>query len=172
GSLRKRFGNALVWFNVLQDATTHHIDQVLRIAHCHAIEIDDGMDISKEFEEGDPLSSPCVQQPNRLPSSNEDSPPDLSQSPSTHQSPQTSLQSPRTPHHYPTVEDNNSNNIPVTGLKRGRNEETIEESKPSNTFPDPAARVRPSNYLCAQCPLCFGGEFPRSHTDYARPDDE
>ncbi|KAG6912281.1 hypothetical protein DXG01_015703, partial [Tephrocybe rancida] len=60
GSLRKRFGNALVWYNVLQDATTRHVDQVLRIARRNAIEIDDGMDISQEFEEGDPLSSPCA----------------------------------------------------------------------------------------------------------------
>ncbi|KAG6905101.1 hypothetical protein DXG01_004856, partial [Tephrocybe rancida] len=46
GSLRKQFGNALVWYNILQDATTRHIDQILRVAQCHAIKIDNGMDIS------------------------------------------------------------------------------------------------------------------------------
>ncbi|KAG6912661.1 hypothetical protein DXG01_013049, partial [Tephrocybe rancida] len=70
-------------------------------------------------------------------------------------------------------EDNSDDDdIPVAGFKRGRDEENIEESEPSNPFPDPTARVRPSDYLRAQCPLCFGGEFPRSHTDYERPDDD
>ncbi|KAG6904194.1 hypothetical protein DXG01_011807 [Tephrocybe rancida] len=73
GSLRKRFGNALVWYNVLQDATTCHVDQVLRIARRNAIEIDDGMDILQEFEEGDPLSSLCARQSNPPPFSNKDS---------------------------------------------------------------------------------------------------
>ncbi|KAG6913524.1 hypothetical protein DXG01_006197, partial [Tephrocybe rancida] len=139
GSLRKQFGNVLVWYNVLQDATTHHVDQVLCIARRHAIEIDDGMDISKEFEEGDPLSSPSVQQPNQLPSSTEDLPPNLPQSLSPHQPPQMPLQSPCTPHCHLTAEDDNENDIPIAGFKRGRNEENIEESELSNPFPDPTA---------------------------------
>ncbi|KAG6912732.1 hypothetical protein DXG01_012566, partial [Tephrocybe rancida] len=72
GSLQKRFGNALVWYSVLQDATTHHVDQVLRIARRLDVEIDDGMDISQEFEEDDPFSSPCGRQSN---------PPNISGSP-------------------------------------------------------------------------------------------
>ncbi|KAG6912202.1 hypothetical protein DXG01_016469, partial [Tephrocybe rancida] len=124
GSLRKRFGNALVWYNVLQDATTRHVDQVLRIARRNAIEIDDGMDISQEFEEGDPLSSPCARQSNPPPFSNEDSSLESPQDISPPRSPQTPLQSPHTPHHHPTVEDNDDeDNIPIAGLKRGRNEE-------------------------------------------------
>ncbi|KAG6913212.1 hypothetical protein DXG01_008697 [Tephrocybe rancida] len=172
GSLQKRFGNALVWYNVLQDATTRHIDQVLCIAHRNAIEIDDGMDISQEFEEGDPLSSLCVQQSNPLPFSNKDSLPESPQDISPPQSPQTPLQSPCTPHHHPTVEDNDDeDNILIAGLKCGRNEEDIEETEPSNPFPDPTAHVRPSDYLRAQCPLCFGGEFPRACPEHERPDD-
>ncbi|KAG6906265.1 hypothetical protein DXG01_014926 [Tephrocybe rancida] len=67
GSLRKRFGNALVWYNVLQDATTRHVDQVLRIARRLDVEIDDGMDISQEFEEDDPFLSPSHCNPLALP---------------------------------------------------------------------------------------------------------
>ncbi|KAG6912904.1 hypothetical protein DXG01_011196, partial [Tephrocybe rancida] len=171
GSLRKRFGNALVWYNVLQDATTHHIDQVLRIARRRAIEIDDGMDISQEFEEGDPFSSPCGRQSNPPPFSNEDSSPESLRYLPPSQSPQMPLQSPRTPHHHPTVEDDDDgDDILITGRKRGRRED-VEDTEPSNPFPDPAARVRPSDYLRARCPLCFGGEFPRASPEDERPDD-
>ncbi|KAG6913082.1 hypothetical protein DXG01_009818, partial [Tephrocybe rancida] len=171
GSLRKRFGNALVWYNVLQDATTHHIDQVLRIARRRAIEIDDGMDISQEFEEGDPFSSLCGRQSNPPPFSNEDSSPESPQYLPPSQSPQTPLESPCTPHHHPTVEDDDDDDdIPITGRKRGHRED-VEDTEPSNPFPDPAARVRPSDYLRARCPLCFGGEFPRAKSEDERPDD-
>ena len=162
-----------MWYNVLQDATTRHIDQVLQIARRHAVEIDDGINISQEFEEGDPISSPCARQSSPLPFFNENSSPELPRYISPPQSPQTPLQSPRTPHHHPTVEDDNDDDdIPIVGLKRGRHEEDVEETEPSNPFPDPAARVRPSDYLRARCPLCFGGEFPRAYPERERPDDE
>ncbi|KAG6904312.1 hypothetical protein DXG01_011033, partial [Tephrocybe rancida] len=173
GSLRKRFGNALVWYNVLQDATTRHIDQILRVARCHAIEIDNGMDISREFEENDPFSSPCARQTTPHPSSSdEDTPP---QSLLLAQSPPTPSQPPHTPHRYPTVEDKDEHNeedspIVIDGFKCGRNGDNVEELP--NPFPDPLARVRPSDYLHARCPLCFGGEFPRARTEDERPDND
>ncbi|KAJ7909808.1 hypothetical protein B0H13DRAFT_1877310 [Mycena leptocephala] len=34
-----------------------------------------------------------------------------------------------------------------------------------NPFPDPEARARPSEYLCAHCPACFGGDFKRGDGD-------
>ncbi|KAG6913005.1 hypothetical protein DXG01_010462, partial [Tephrocybe rancida] len=141
GSLRKWFGNALVWYNVLQDTTTRHVDQVLRIARCHAVKINDGIDISQEFEEGDPLLSPCARQSSPSPFFNENLSPELLRYISPPQSPQTPLQSPRTPHHHPTVEDDNDDDdIPIVGLKCGRHEEDVEETELSNPFPDPAAR--------------------------------
>ncbi|KAG6912429.1 hypothetical protein DXG01_014678, partial [Tephrocybe rancida] len=144
----------------------------IRIACRHAIEIDDGIDISQEFEEGDPLSSPCARQSSPSLFFNENSSPELPRYISPPQSPQTPLQSPCTPHHHPTVEDDNDDDdIPIVGLKRGRHEEDVEETEPSNPFPDPAARVRPSDYLRARCPLCFGGEFPRAYPERERPDD-
>ncbi|KAG6912817.1 hypothetical protein DXG01_011793, partial [Tephrocybe rancida] len=95
GSLRKRFGNMLVWYNVLQDATTRHIDQILCVARRCAIEIDNEIDISHEFKENNPFLSLCTHQTTLLPSlSDEDTPP---QSPLLAQSPPTPLQPPHTP---------------------------------------------------------------------------
>ncbi|KAG6904483.1 hypothetical protein DXG01_009611 [Tephrocybe rancida] len=113
GSLQKRFGNVLVWYNVLQDATTRHVERR------HAVEINDGINILQEFEE---------------------------------------------------VEDHDDDDIPIAGLKCGCHEEDTEDSELSNPFPDPAARVRPSDYLRAWCPLCFGGKFLRAHPEHERPD--
>ncbi|KAG6912890.1 hypothetical protein DXG01_011303, partial [Tephrocybe rancida] len=130
------------------------------------------MDISQEFEEGDPFSSLCGRQSNPLPFSNEDSSLESLQYLSPSQSPQTPLESPCTPHHHPTVEDDNDNdNIPITGCKHGCRKD-VEDTKPSNPFPDPAARVRPSNYLCARCPLCFGGKFPWTSPEDERPNNK
>ncbi|KAG6904813.1 hypothetical protein DXG01_006992 [Tephrocybe rancida] len=174
GSLRKQFGNVLVWYNVLQDATTRHVDQVLHIARHLDVEIDDGMDISQEFEEDDPFLSLCGRQSN--PPNILGPPPQTPRSPlpSPFQSPQTPLQSPRTPHHRPTVEDDEDDPpIPAAGFKHACDEEnTDESSESSNPFPDPWARVRPSDYLRARCPLCFGGEFPRACTDNERLNDD
>ena len=66
--------------------------------------------------------------------------------------------------------DEEDSPIVVAGFKRWRDEDNVEE--PPNPFPDPLARIRPSDYLRARCPLCFGGEFPRARTEDERPDDE
>ncbi|KAG6906109.1 hypothetical protein DXG01_015873 [Tephrocybe rancida] len=175
GSLQKWFGNALVWYNVLQDATTRHVDQILRVARRHAVKIDDGMDIAHIFEDSDPFSSPCVHQTSPQPSaSDEDTPP---QSPLLVQSPQTPSQPPHTPRRYPTVEDEDEDHdedspILVAGFKRGRNEDDVDEPEPSNPFPDPLSHVRPSDYLRGRCPLCFGGEFPTACPESDRSNDD
>ncbi|KAG6809758.1 hypothetical protein H0H92_014854 [Tricholoma furcatifolium] len=43
---------------------------------------------------------------------------------------------------------------------------------PSNPFPEPQSRTRPSDHLRSRCPLCFGGEFPSSRRENGkhRPD--
>jgi hypothetical protein len=51
---------------------------------------------------------------------------------------------------------------PTPGDKRKR-ESTPEEEE--NPFPDPEARARPSEYLRARCPACFGGDFKRGAGD-------
>ncbi|KAG6914036.1 hypothetical protein DXG01_002840 [Tephrocybe rancida] len=61
-----------------------------------------------------------------------------------------------------------TNTMMVAGLKHGHDEDNVEE--PSNPFPDPLACVRPSDYLYARCPLCFGGKFPRVCTEDERSD--
>ncbi|KAG6809215.1 hypothetical protein H0H92_001122, partial [Tricholoma furcatifolium] len=58
GSLRKRFGNALLWYNVLKDATTRVLDEQIN----NMRELDNGCQVESEDErdERDPLSSPCM----------------------------------------------------------------------------------------------------------------
>ncbi len=53
---------------------------------------------------------------------------------------------------------------PRNPQKRHRDEPDTEEEDADldgSPFPDPPARERPSEYLRARCPCCFGGEFPR-----------
>jgi hypothetical protein len=57
GSLRKRFGNALLWYTSLQDATTRHVDAVISCARRTLLELDDGLDMSDENDS--PVHSPC-----------------------------------------------------------------------------------------------------------------
>lgn len=45
--------------------------------------------------------------------------------------------------------------------KRRRCEVDEDEDYDGSPFPDPPERVRPSEYLRARCPCCFGGVFPR-----------
>ncbi|RDB16024.1 hypothetical protein Hypma_003465 [Hypsizygus marmoreus] len=60
-SLRKRFGNALQWYNALQDATTRHVDNVLHHVRRLQFDMDNGVDVSNdEPAVGDEPSSPCA----------------------------------------------------------------------------------------------------------------
>lgn len=130
-SLRKRFGNALQWFISLQHATTKHVDTILHCVRCISKNLDDGKDSSAPI----PIDPMSISEPIGDLSSTEagDSPSLLlAHAPSSH--------------------------------KRARIDEVEPdgdaENKPSNPFPDPPPRVRPSDYLRSRCPLCFGGVFP------------
>ncbi|KAG6809910.1 hypothetical protein H0H93_015406 [Arthromyces matolae] len=63
---------------------------------------------------------------------------------------------------------------PQTGSKRApednMEEEQSPESLPNNPFNDAVPRERPSDYLRASCPLCFGGEFPQTKKRRNDPD--
>ncbi|KAG6904128.1 hypothetical protein DXG01_012419, partial [Tephrocybe rancida] len=148
GSLRKRFGNALVWYNFLQDATTRHVGDVLRVTRSIAVELHDGkrhQSVDEEFDAPDPFSSPCERARHPSPATPDNI------------SPQSSTNIRRA-----MVEDEESDSddpVPV-GSKRRHDEREVDEAE-QNPFADPSARVRPSDYLRSQCPLCFGGEFPR-----------
>ncbi|KAG6903838.1 hypothetical protein DXG01_014472, partial [Tephrocybe rancida] len=147
GSLWKRFGNALVWYNVLQDATTQHVEDILRVTRSIAVDLHDGKrhnSADDKFDEPDPFSSPCarVQHP----------------SPATPDN--TSPQSSQNIHRAMENEESDSDNLVPVGTKRRRDERDVDEAE-QNPFADPSACVRPSNYLRSRCPLCFGGEFPQ-----------
>ncbi|KAG6823843.1 hypothetical protein H0H92_008913, partial [Tricholoma furcatifolium] len=132
GSLRKRFGNALLWHNALKDATASHVDAVLNRERRSQLDLEDGIDIADEFELPDPFSSPLSQYHN-LPDdiSPDDTSPD------------------DTPDHC--------DDEPPSELGSDEDDEPC-----PNPFPPPLDRVRPSDFLRARCPLCFGGEFPES----------
>ncbi|KAG6823512.1 hypothetical protein H0H92_009970 [Tricholoma furcatifolium] len=65
-SLRKRFSNALLWYNSLQDLTVQHIDNLLEQKR-HTV-TQDGLN-EEEGEEAldgpEPFSSPCIQRTHR-----------------------------------------------------------------------------------------------------------
>ncbi|KAG6821689.1 hypothetical protein H0H92_001384, partial [Tricholoma furcatifolium] len=62
GSLRKRFGNALLWYNALQDETAQYIDNALYEARQTATSMNDGLEleVNDEFDAPEPFSSPCL----------------------------------------------------------------------------------------------------------------
>ncbi|KAG6914906.1 hypothetical protein DXG01_014629 [Tephrocybe rancida] len=64
-------------------------------------------------------------------------------------------------------ESDSDNPVPI-GSKQRHDEQDVNEAE-RNPFVDPSAHVRPSDYLCSRCPLCFGGEFPRE-SDSDDPD--
>ncbi|RDB25584.1 hypothetical protein Hypma_006945 [Hypsizygus marmoreus] len=224
-SLRKRFGNALQWYNALQDATTRHVDIVLRHVRRLQFDLDDGIDVSDEGvgqHRGRSSPIPRPRSPTGIENVHESastSHPPLSPKPALvpgdlRSSPRTPAQSrratveetddedlpsmpgqsrratveevddedlPATPRQsrratVEEVDDDNSirpdNNVPPSS-KRGReNTDSGPDSPPhpSNPFPDPLPRIRPSDYLRSRCPLCFGGKFPRSHGEASGPD--
>ncbi|KAF5374692.1 hypothetical protein D9615_008922 [Tricholomella constricta] len=146
GSLRRRFSNALQWYNMLQDATTKHVDmeltQVRRVVtgDRHGSLVDGSANVEHST-----------------------APPTLSTSPD--EVPKVRI--PNIPsRHRVTVEalDTEDEEIrePHSPSKRRRAAEEEEPfSMSSQPFPVPVARGRPSDYLRTRCPLCFGGEYPR-----------
>ncbi|KAG6905200.1 hypothetical protein DXG01_004323, partial [Tephrocybe rancida] len=153
GSLRKRFGNALVWYNVLQDATTRHVEDILHITRSIAVDLHDGKrhnSANDEFDEPDPFSSPCAHAQHPSPATPDNTLPQSSQN----------IQSPQNIHRAMENEESDSDNLVPVGTKRRRDERDVDKAE-QNPFADPSARVRPSDYLRSWCPLCFGGEFPR-----------
>ncbi|KAG6805899.1 hypothetical protein H0H92_013549, partial [Tricholoma furcatifolium] len=135
-SLRKRFSNALLWYNSLQDLSVQHIDHVLE--QKRQIMTQDGLN-EEEDEEGfdgpDPFSSPCIRREN------------------------TTLASFNTPPQT-SVHRNSCKRLRDDEESEEDGEEG--ENGPSNPFPDPRPQSRPSEYLRSRCPLCFGGDFDHS----------
>ncbi|KAG6913787.1 hypothetical protein DXG01_004317 [Tephrocybe rancida] len=170
GSLQKRFRNTLVWYNVLQDATTRHVEDILRVTHSITVDLDDGKQhnsVNKEFDKPDPFSSPCARAQHPSPTTPNNTLPRSSQNirhatvedEESDSDGDTLLQLPQNTCHAMEVESDSDEIVPI-GSKRRRDEWEVDEAE-QNPFADPPARVRPSDYLRSQCPLCFGGEFPR-----------
>ncbi|KAF8059310.1 hypothetical protein FPV67DRAFT_1426412 [Lyophyllum atratum] len=155
-SLRRRFSNALQWYNTLQDATTKYVDSKLSQARQAATRLHDGAQ-----EDCPSLEHDTNDGRDHIPTS-------AIPSPSRSSAPPAPSSNPRTPTRQATVEDVDDEETPVplrTAPKRRRPAADLEDEHPvavpSQPFPHPTPRERPSDYLRARCPLCFGGEFPR-----------
>ncbi|KAF8054925.1 hypothetical protein FPV67DRAFT_1598916, partial [Lyophyllum atratum] len=135
-SLRKRFGNALLWYNVLKDESTLYVDKILSKTRSTQIGLEDGLVISRPVTPGalssTVPSSPAV--PGADGAFNVQGTPGLS-----------------------TAGGGLADGSRGHGLKRPR--EASDDTPPSNPFGDPLPRARPSDYLRSRCPLCFGGTF-------------
>ncbi|KAG6805000.1 hypothetical protein H0H92_001228, partial [Tricholoma furcatifolium] len=102
------------------------------------LDLEDGVDIADEFELPDPFSSPLARTldlPDEIPrDTSSENGDDLSRE--------------TTPD---SDEDQACDRVP-----------SDDDEACGNPFPPPLDRVRPSDFLRARCPLCFGGEFPES----------
>ncbi|KAG6906001.1 hypothetical protein DXG01_016385 [Tephrocybe rancida] len=158
GSLRKRFRNALVWYNVLQDATTRHIGDALHITCSIAVDLDDGKwhhSVDEEFDKPDPFSSPCEHARHPSPATPDNISPQSSQN-----------------IHRAMVEDEESNSdnpVPV-GSKQRRDEQEVDEAE-QNPFADPLAHNKISiveGSLCVPNSVLDGCESGFTATDEGR----
>ncbi|KAJ7447425.1 hypothetical protein FB451DRAFT_1411843 [Mycena latifolia] len=144
-TLRIRFGNALEWYSSLQHATNSKIDMILAAAH-DAVRVDspDGHDsaVEKANEDEEGAASASTRSRSSTPA------------------PSTPRPIPSTPTSRPVP------SAPSRARQRRRpaatslsdNEDSEEEATPpSNPFPEPPPRTRPSDYLISRCPACFGG---------------
>ncbi|KAG6824158.1 hypothetical protein H0H92_007826 [Tricholoma furcatifolium] len=138
GSLRKRFSNALLWYNALQDTTAQYVDNELSRARQSTMQLNDGIEpeYDDEFDRPEPFSSPCLRGQELLDDDDIDSGP---------------VTPPRRNNKRGRAEDD---------------DEIDEADNEANPFPDPRHRVRPSDYLRSRCPLCFGGEFPQDRESH------
>lgn len=69
--------------------------------------------------------------------------------------------------HVEEVEDEEATSLP--NAQRSKKRAKSDNVPPSNPFPDPHPRTRPSDYLRSRCPLCFGGSGcidPEFGSDY------
>ncbi|KAG6823054.1 hypothetical protein H0H92_011572 [Tricholoma furcatifolium] len=127
GSLCKRFSNTLVWYNSLKDQVANYVQSSIDRARQSLLNLDDGVDVSNEFEEPDPFSSP-IERFADLPLADEGAEDAQSQD------------------HARTDDE----------VLPGDTDDA-QDTDHVNPFPDALPRVRPSNYLRSRCPLCFGG---------------
>ncbi|KAF8078230.1 hypothetical protein FPV67DRAFT_1403470 [Lyophyllum atratum] len=149
-SLRKRFGNALHWYNVLQDESALYVDNLLGSMRRAQFGIEDGIKIS--------LCETSVASSSRVPDSPTLGSTRCTVTPNTPHRPQhprdEEEETPSPTEHHSAEQQG----TPAHGSKRRRSG-TGEDTCPSNPFPTPLLRIRPSDYLRSRCPLCFGGIF-------------
>lgn len=181
-SLRQRFGNALQWFNNLQQATDAHVDGMISNTRCSERIVPTP---SRSTQSPVPPSAPS-ETATSLPAT-------LQQAPVTPSTPSGQRrvanevvddeEGPGTP--TPRVAtrlgktvvldvDQEDQNTPTSKTTQGarirpnrqRRESVALEAETAQVykspFAEPPVRERPSDYLRSRCALCFGGSMPRS----------
>ena len=131
-SLRRRFGNALNWYYGLRDATKEFVDKVV--------------EATRNVHHG-------IAQPSAIPDPPQDG--DLSESESSEH--ENSAKRARSPSPASGMEDEEET-VPRESQQRRKRKRTGQHGNTEYPFPEPPLRDRPSQYLRARCPLCFGGK--------------
>ncbi|KAJ7710781.1 hypothetical protein B0H17DRAFT_1155465 [Mycena rosella] len=141
-TLRVRFGNTLEWYISLQQATKERMDQLLDRAR----DIERAQDETEDDNEAERSAMPTL------------TPTPSTSRPST---PQTLPPAASMPVGRPVppapVRGKQSRRATVKEVEDEDEDDEDESTPPSNPFPEPPPRTRPSKYLISRCPACFGG---------------
>ncbi|KAJ7085326.1 hypothetical protein C8R44DRAFT_543346, partial [Mycena epipterygia] len=132
-SLRRRFGNSLMWYTHLRNRTKEHYSGIIEAVRADLIP-ESVEPVSPEQEDEPPITphsaTPRGRQPDRRRAARS-----RTSSSGWSESPSPSLRAP----------------------PRKRSRQPTPE--PQLPFPEPLPRTRPSEYLRRRCPACFGGDF-------------
>ncbi|KAJ7430688.1 hypothetical protein B0H11DRAFT_2391891 [Mycena galericulata] len=173
-ALRRRFGNALEWYTSLRHITTSKIDRIITLSRDLLPQNSPSPPPSPRTAPSSPPSSPVPETPARPPpaASPTSSPPWPETPPS---SPSKRKRAPSPPDSSPPASSPSKrardsspspSSPPVTPRPPppatsapGTPEPDHDHAGPEYPFEPPEDRSRPSDYLRARCPACFGGKW-------------
>ncbi|KAJ7431665.1 hypothetical protein B0H11DRAFT_1749743 [Mycena galericulata] len=152
-AMRRQFTAALEWYTYLRHRVDAHLDGVLELTRESARAPDAEVEEGASGRQGPPEPEPDEA---RVDSTSHG----RAQSPARPEGGRDRGRRPAMPPSSPTPP------TPQRGRSKGGNKRKRRESPEtpetpeaeSNPFPDPPPRSRPSDYLRARCPACFGGD--------------
>lgn len=162
-SLRRRFGNALHWFTSLKNATTAHVDVYLGDVRTIT---------SRQMNlqaPPSPRGPAATVEPDDNRNPRDRTPPQANHVPQRRRATVETVDDeddqPRIRRRYrATVESDDDAEQPHSPPRTRRRRAAPEPETVEEPFPLPPPMDRPSDYLRARCPLCFGGHFPPPRT--------
>ncbi|KAJ7659678.1 hypothetical protein DFH06DRAFT_1402738 [Mycena polygramma] len=152
-ALRRRFGTALEWYTSMRHLTTARISRIIDAARNLLPENCASQEGSVASDAPASTSRPSTPRPSTLRSSTPSTP--LRSSPLKRKLPSSSATSPP---------DSSPPSSPSKRARTGAPSSSPSPSPPPTPkadypFPEPEERSRPSDYLRARCPACFGGKW-------------